>query len=135
MTILVPHDDKTFCNVAVRELSEAFGYKGFTENNNANDMINVMSNSPCFKKVSWAVGVEWAQNGGVAILAKKYSPHGHVASISPEYMRISPSLGSKVPVIANVGKTNGRILASAAFTCMHNGKPIQGWEPDCFILK
>lgn len=135
MSKLIPIGNKTFCNVAIRELSEEFGYKLFNREMSANDMIDLLcSINSKHTSTSWARGVTWAQSGGIAILAKKYPIHGHIASISPEPMELSPSLGIKVPVVANVGKTNGRILASAAFPCMNNGQPIQGWEPECFVL-
>lgn len=142
----------TYCNEATRRICVEFGYNKFPVDKNGwsskmmNAMIDQIESDRAWVKEPMDAGVRYAFAGGLALLVKKYSVHGHGASICPEPMGLSGSLSAaagqavQVPVVANVGRTNGRMLATAAFTCVRKdpttGKKvvIPEWAPECYLL-
>lgn len=119
-------DGTTFCNFGVQRVVKAFGL----------DFDGLMAND-IYDRLAESVGKDWlkvagqqasdrAQRGGLAIAAKKYAVHGHVAVLFPAPMTVSESLGREVPQIANVGKKNAVMRVTEAF-------PVKEGEPDYFI--
>lgn len=133
-----PAPGTTHCNAALRKIASAFGYDFPDEM--ANDMIErlfkeiAVSPNPRWSLARFEGGVTHALGGGLAVLAKKFSTHGHVATIMPMKMSVSPTLKTAVPIVANIGKENGPLLASRAFPVMSNGKLLDDWMPQCFVL-
>jgi hypothetical protein len=100
-----------------------------------------------WQKVPGCAASLWAQQGGLsfaamtskmltergaqaAVKAGKPIPpadeHGHIASISPEPMQMSGSLGYPVPMLCNIGRQDADEKESAAF-------PVSCGEADYFI--
>lgn len=143
----------THCNEATRRLCAAFGYNAFPVDKNGwcsmmmNDMIDHVAAAAEFKKAdSLEDGVQWAQQGGLALLLKKYARHGHGASIAPCKSMMSGTLSAYagkpfyVPMVANVGRENQVEMATMAFTVLQTdpttGKKsvIHDWAPECYLL-
>lgn len=127
-----PTPGTTHCNAALRRIASAFGYD--FPDVMANEMIEIM-----FKDKRWSVarfegGSSHALGGGLAVLAKRFETHGHVASIAPVGMKKSPTLNEYVVCVANVGKENAVMLASRAFPVLINGRVDIDWLPQVFCL-
>lgn len=112
---LAPHDGKTYCNVACRQISEGMGYAGISDKLLANDIITLLSTAENWKEVSVVHAHAHALLGGLAFVAVSEKPHGHIAAVYPAPMQDSGSWGAKVPMLANVGKTNGVMKLSGVF--------------------
>ena len=121
----------TFCNIGAIRVANAMGC---SELNGlmADDQYKVMSvnASKQWAKVAGSVAAAHALVGGLAFAAMTGEMlgenHGHIASISPEPMQLSPSLGKAVPMVCNIGKTDADEKESAAF-------PVDKGEADYFI--
>ena len=100
----------------------------FKPNHLANDMYDIMASSPEFTKDSEERAHQHAEKGGLAIAAKKYPVHGHVAVVFPGPMIYSGSWKRSVPMVANCGKTNGIMPCSMAFS-------VKDGPPDYFLWK
>lgn len=116
----------TKCNIGTRQIAEEMGCFIFKPNHLANDMYDIMAASPEFTKDTGERAVEHAKNGGLAIAAKKYKIKGHVAVVFPGPMVYSGSWKKSVPLVANVGVSNGIMATSLAF-------PVKDGEPDYFL--
>lgn len=112
----------TWCNKGCRLIAEEMGCFLFKENHTANEMYDIMDASPDFTKDTGERAVEHAKKGGLAIAAKKYRGHGHVAVVFPGPMVYSGSWKKSIPLIANIGKSNGVMAASLAFS-VSEGEP------------
>lgn len=117
-------DGTTFCNFAVQRAAEQYGFLGL-RGLSANAIAAALPLLPAWRQVPGDRAAEHAMAGGLAIAAKQYAGHGHVAVIAARPCEFSGSLGHPVPVIANVGKRNGMMRVSEAFP------PSQG-EPDYY---
>lgn len=121
----------THCNEAVYRICRQFsGYEGFYDNKRqdiimANEMFDLMDAGGDWSKCDGKWANEFACSGGLAIAAQKEDGHGHVAVVAPMLMEKSPSWNKLVPVLANVGRTNGFLPASKCFKL----------EPTYFVLK
>lgn len=121
----------THCNEAVYRICRQFsGYEGFYDKKRqdiitANEMCDLMSAGGEWSKCDGKWANEYAMSGGLAVAAQKAEGHGHVAVVFPSSMMKSGSWGKDVPMLANVGKTNGVMPASKCFTS----------EPSYFVLK
>ena len=112
----------TYCNVAVRRIAVEMGYTGFASSMTANDMIAHMRQH--WLRTTAEDARTQACAGKLAIAAQTGTQHGHVAVIYPDVMGYSESWKKLVPMIANVGKTNGILRTSQAFMT----------EPDYYVL-
>lgn len=115
---------ETFCNRAVKYVAAQMGCTDFKANDLANAMYDRMLEK--WRQVSPEDAVYHAQHGGLAVAAKKDTPHGHVAVVYPRTMEKSPSHGIMVPIVANAGRENGIGRASQYFTYRDGG-------PDYFL--
>jgi len=105
---------ETFCNRASRAVAIVMGFMGFREKENANTMIGVMSMSPSWREDTMDRAVDHAKKGGLAFACIDDFPHGHICAVRPEDMEYSSTWGGPVAIVANVGKTNGRMRLSGA---------------------
>jgi hypothetical protein len=110
-----PKDGVTHCNQAVRSIALGMGYTGFAPDELATHMIGFMAASPDWEAVNMEHAAQFAQAGRMVVACMVEQSHGHVAVLYPAPMQQSGSLGYEVPMIANVGKTNGVMRASQAF--------------------
>ncbi len=119
----------TYCNIAVRRISQQMGCDVFPLGMLANDMWTLMHNSSAFVAVDTQQAGIRANNVQLVIAAKQFAGHGHVAVVypSPE-MYYSASWKKEVPFLANVGKDNGILPASKVF-------PVAQGEPDYFLYE
>ena len=107
---------ETFCNIALHQTGLFFGFPGF-KGLLANTIINRLKHDivPGFMETSRDGAAAAALAGKWAIAGKEYPLHGHIATIYPAPMSHSASLGYSVPLVANIGKTNGIMRISQAF--------------------
>ncbi len=105
----------SYCNIAVRRISEGMGYFGFTPAMLARNMIEIMSIDTAWTEDTIERAHLHAMRGGLSVIGLDEYPHSHVAVIYPAPMEDSGSWGCPVPILANVGKTNGIMKASAVF--------------------
>lgn len=122
---------ETFCNRAVQRAACAFGCRDFGAEGDpvlANEMVlRLQGGLPGWRQDTAERAAGHAMRGGLAIAAKAYAVHGHVAVVAPEPCQESGSWGKFVPMVANVGKPpNGIKKTSAAF-------PVADGEPDYFL--
>lgn len=110
-----PRDGKTFCNLGARFVAEEMGYFGLPANGLANDLIAFLSGAPGWAEDTMERAHAAALKGGLAFVGLVDHPHGHIAALAPEPMEPSGSWGEEVPLIFNVGKTNGMMRLSQAF--------------------
>lgn len=110
----------TFCNSGLIHVAHGLGINDF-DGLMANQIIDKaldLCRQPDSKwrEDTWERGTVTAMKGGFAFLGHKHEGHGHVATIAPRLMQMSPSWGVMVPCLANVGKPiNDFKLASACF--------------------
>lgn len=116
---------ETYCNFAFWEVAAEMGYEEFrAKKMTANQIIRHIEESNGWRKTEPEVAHAFARNGGLAVAGKKYPKHGHIAAVFPtSAMLFSGSLNKYVPVLANVGRTNGIMKASECF-------PVSEGEPD-----
>lgn len=117
---LMPRDGNTYCNVATRRVAAAMGFQ--MELMLANAMIEYLAKNPSWREVAMDLAHAFAVGGGFAVVAVADAPHGHIATIYPAPAAESGSWGQKVPIIANVGKTNGIMRLSGAFRAADKAK-------------
>ena len=118
---------KTYCNIALKRVSKAMGCNVFPVESMANEICDIMDNNTLFLKSSAKEAWEYANNGSLAIAARKYLPHGHVACVFPtQAMFYSGSWGNEVPYVANVGRENRVCPVSQAF-------PVKEGEPAYYL--
>jgi hypothetical protein len=106
-------DGRTFCNIASERIAAAMGYI-FPPGLLANDMIAHIA-------ASWPEDTldrahQHALKGGLAFVTLLDHPHGHLCSIAPQPGEYSSTWVAVVPLVANVGRTNGIMRVSGAFT-------------------
>lgn len=124
---------ETFCSQAVRRAANRYGCSDFGA-----ELDPITANMICDRLAGGLPG--WRQDtgdraaahalkGGLAIAAKAYEPHGHVAVVAPRAMQHSGSWGKDVPVLANVGKPPNRFeKVSEAF-------PVAAGEPGFYLYE
>lgn len=117
---LAPRGGKTYCNVSARRVAAAMGFQMPVML--ANAMIGYLANSPEWMSVEMDEAAAHAVLGKLAFVALSEEPHGHIAPLYPAPAAESGSWGQKVPIIANVGKTNGIMRLSGAFKFADKGK-------------
>ena len=106
----------TKCKIAVNFIMENFSYFGFI-NQMANGIISSMECSDYFKEVSFKEGFNLAKDGNIVIASQKGLKHGHVAVLYPaDFMQVSGSFGSEVPMVLNMGMTVGIVHLGFAFS-------------------
>lgn len=127
-----PTPGTTHCNAALRRIASVFGYD--FPDCMANDMIEIMSKDKRWSHARMDAGSSFALGGGLAVLAKRFDTHGHVATIAPVGMQMSGTLREYVACVANIGKTNGVIRASQAFPVLIDGRVDPDWLPLTFLL-
>lgn len=110
---LLPRGGKTYCNVASRRIAAGMGFQ--MDVMLANAMIDFLAKHPEWKEASINDAATHGQNGKLAFVALSDEPHGHIAAVYPAPSEDSGSWGRKVPMIANVGTTNGVMKLSMAF--------------------
>lgn len=123
---------KTHCNAAALFVAQALGCGEFDSPGGrpllADEMIAVMvaNASGKWKVVTGSEATIHALSGGLAYAAKTSgelgAAHGHIAVIYPVGMQRSGSWKADVPILANVGKTNGQVKTSEAFPVLR-GQP------------
>lgn len=113
----------TFCNFSVQEAAQAYGCHDL-DGMMANDMALALADGliPSWRRALGDRAALHAQRGGLALAAKTYPGHGHVAVLAPEPMKFSGSWGYDVPCVYNVGKKNGLMKCSEAFA-VAEGEP------------
>lgn len=105
----IPHDGKTFCNMAVCSAAVSFNYDGFLDKDAnpilADDMIRKMASDPKHWKPSTAQDA-WdnALLGGLSIASYSAAPDGHVAVVAPGARVWSAKWSCYNPPVFNVGK-------------------------------
>jgi hypothetical protein len=109
-----PAGGKTFCNRAVAFVAQGMGYF-FPATELADEMIAAMASDPRWTEDSLDRAAAHALKGGLAVAALEENPHGHVCTFAPLPKEISGTWGCQVPMVANVGKTNGIMRISGAF--------------------
>ena len=102
---------ETHCNQAVVEIAGEMGIE--IPLLLANELCDLFAEK--WEKVSPGNAVQIAMLGGIAVAAKKFTDHGHVAIIYPVQMQHSETYCQNVPVVANVGKENRVMRVSEAF--------------------
>lgn len=129
---LWPSGDETHCNQAVARVAAALGCREL-DGLMADGIYALVSDD---KNGRWTPcdGVNAAMHalcGGLAIAAMTSQQlcmkHGHVAVIFPLPLKRSPSLGRRVPFVANVGETVGIMLSSAAFPVARGEAKYFAW--------
>ena len=110
----------THCNSGLIDICHAFNCRSF-DGLMASEIVRKCQESeiPGWCPCSWMEAAEWAKRGNLAFLGwANPTPggHGHVASVAARDMTRSPSWGIPVCVVANIGKHNDFMLASAAFS-------------------
>lgn len=114
---------ETFCNWAAQRISMAMGCWDFRHQiDTAARMVEIMKEKWRLLDSPKAAHYR-ALHGGELVIA---GAGNHVAVIYPAPMQLSPSLGVWVPMVANVGKTNGLMRVSSAF-------PVAKGLPDFFV--
>lgn len=122
-----PTPGTTHCNQAVRRIARAMGCEDFPAGMLANDQLALVASGGAWRPVSAETAQRHAYWGGLAVAAKEYHPHGHIAVVYPqEFPVFSPSWAKAVPWVANVGKANGVMGTSKAF-------PVADGEPTYYI--
>jgi len=132
---LQPTPDKTFCNIAAREIANKFDCHEFdNEALLADDMINIMRENV---SGNWLMcdgynATKFSMDGCLVFAGKTgkelEASHGHIAAVVPLPMAYSGSLNKSVPQIANVGRRNGIMKVTEAF-------PVAKGEPNYFKYK
>lgn len=117
--------DETFCNRAVRYVSVKMGCMDFSPEDSANSMVDVMADK--WRKATAEEAIFHARNGGLAVAGKKYSSHGHVAVIFPDFGSYSGSWKKVVPMVANVGQSPNAVKKTSEVF------PVKEGEPEYFI--
>lgn len=118
----------TKCNLACQKVCKMYGYTLFN-GMTANEMASALQiGCRNWKLVSAEYAAAHAMNGGLAVAAKQYTGHGHIAIVAPRPCEMSGSWNKQVPIVANVGKTNGYMKVSQAF-------PVSDREPDYFTYE
>ena len=111
-----PKNGVTHCNQAVQRIALGYGYTGFESGMLANAMIAFVGGSTDWSDVyDMREASILAQEGNLVIACMPETGHGHVAILYPSPAQFSPSCKCEVPMIANVGKTNGIVRQSQAF--------------------
>ena len=104
-------DGRTFCNLFVREVSAWHGWNNFNtqQTDQAGEMVKLISNHPQWHFVD-VPNAQFCANRGNLVIAGmiEQSAHatGHVCIIMPGTLGFSFKWMSRVPMCANVGKTN-----------------------------
>lgn len=122
---LQPREGLTFCNRGTRRIALAVGCEDFTESMTANKQVaHVEAN---WRKVGAEEAQAHADAGGLAVAAKDYPVHGHIAVVYPTgSCGYSASWAKKVPWVANCGKRNAVMQSSQAF-------PVAEGEPGYYL--
>lgn len=119
---------ETFCNRAAQRAANAYGCHDL-DGMRANQMVATLQASlGDWRRENGERAALHAQRGGLAFAAKAYEPNGHIALVAPEPCKLSGSWGKLVPVVANVGKTNGIMKTSQAFS-------VADGEPEYFVYR
>ena len=119
---------RTFCNLALIAYAHTFGITCF-DDKVANDICNTASDHPDFTIETDPERVmKHAANGGFAFAGKRGEKHGHVAAVFPGPLVYSGSWKRSVPMLANVGKSNGIMPCSMAFS-------VKDSPPDYYLYK
>ncbi len=115
IALFPPVGEMTFCNEGLQHVARAVGCEDLNGLMADQELVRV-SLLPDWREDTWARAVAHAQAGGLAFIGwNNPNGHGHVASVAPRPMQVSPSWGVPVPVLANVGEKNGYLLLSACF--------------------
>ena len=149
---LKPSGGVTHCSEGANKVAVAMGCTELQDGQghfllaDAQYAVMTANASGKWQKVPGCAASLWAQDGGLAFAAMTSSmlteraeqaavkaglpipppeQHGHIASISPEPMQMSGSLGRPVPLVINIGKTDADEKESAAF-------PVACGEADYF---
>ena len=91
----------TWCNAFVAEVMRKYGYNGF-DGKVANSIVSILQHDKqwlCITAETW-------DKSSLVVCGASGEPHGHVnLLIEGEYVE-SGKWGKKVPLCANIGKTN-----------------------------
>lgn len=121
----LPRDGKTYCNLALVEISRYFECLDFV-GKMANEIVDFLADGPPgWTLVNAERAARHALRGGLAVAVKKYPVHGHVAAVYPRECEMSGSWKKLTVFVANAGRVNGIMKASEAF-------PVNGGEPAYF---
>lgn len=111
-----PANGRTYCNRATNFIAQGMGYF-FQFDSLANDMVAHMANGPEWRLEHDLARIPGlAMRGALVIFGLQESPHGHVCVAYPGPAQMSGSWGREVPCVANIGKKNGIMRLSEAFT-------------------
>lgn len=114
----------TYCNLHCYKVAQKLGYPYFYNDKLARPMMAneqiayIMEHPHLFSKIySPTKASEMAQEGFLVFAAVKDTPHGHICPLSPNGDFVeSGNWKCKVPICANVGKTNGWMGINFAFS-------------------
>lgn len=117
---------KTHCNQALSKMLVAAGGYGKFDGMLADD-IYLYVKDPSHEWVQCSTPQEATDHAldRLSIACQYDTPHGHVAKVLPKMTVYSNKWGCSVPLLCNVGKSNGIVGANWAFATM----------PDFFMLK
>jgi hypothetical protein len=121
---------ETHCNFGAERVAREMGCLEL-DGMVADDQYATMARnaSKLWAKVSGQTAAAHAMAGGLAFAAMTAAQlgdaHGHIASISPEPMQWSGSLGKDVPMVVNIGRVDTDEKESMAF-------PVAKGEPSYF---
>jgi hypothetical protein len=107
--------DVTHCNEAAARIAQAMGC-GALFGLMANEQLHRLATLPDCREDSIERAHAHALRGGLAFACLEEYPHGHIATFYPGPLEYSTSWGCLVPPVANVGRQNGIMRISGAFT-------------------
>ena len=126
---------ETFCNRALRYISQGMGCYAFGQTDSANVILRKLAEHPQFKEVPLVLASHKAQEGKLVICGAPDLPHGHVTAVAPRAAEMSGSWGGLVPLVAQVGSLEvgiGVKKLSEAYGVRYKGTlKVYCWEdPD-----
>ena len=124
-TEILPKNGETYCNIGfwlmMKLLGHSIPFTNQAQNSPllANEIIDILEKN--YKKIDMDYCLNNVLSGNIFVCGLKAKEHGHIAVIYP---MISPVISKKfkkeVPLVANIGKTNGIMGMNWAFREMPN---------------
>jgi hypothetical protein len=113
----------TWCNFAADRTATFMGFDGLHSKAGApylaNEQFDILSQSRRFVPCDIDEAIKHANTGSLVFAASKMQGHGHICALYPNPAEWSGYFGRKVPIVANVGATNGIMKLSYAFKVCH----------------
>ena len=109
---------RTWCNIAVKEISDYFGYNFPPTVRLANEIYDFMlspKSAGIFEEVSPDKALAMAYADKLVIACEKGAKRGHVAVVYPLDMQYSGKHKKNVPMVYSVGRQVGIMTVGYAF--------------------